>query len=200
LLAPEDGNGLHKDQPVVLTWDLHDAIVPPGVAVSWNSVGVPAWIDGKAKAVWVRYGVDGNCDPCDELVFTEKFIPPPPSTRQIVFTTGDVFEVTNAYQIRVYIRSPFLDPQHTRVLEQPAVLLDKDGAEYPIGRIFLTERELSGGGVQEPFYQFRVEVVMRDGAVHASGWVPSRTLDYLLGSASLRELLGKLPGQETPAS
>ena len=82
LLAPEDGNGLRKDQPVVLTWDLHDAVVPPGVAVSWNSVGVPAWIDGKAKAIWVRYGVDGSCDPCDELVFTEKFIPPPPRSAQ----------------------------------------------------------------------------------------------------------------------
>jgi hypothetical protein len=200
LLAPEDGNGLRKDQPVVLTWDLHDAVIPPGVAVSWNSVSVPSWLEGKAKAVWIKYGVDGNCDACDDLVFTDKFIPPPPSTREIQFTTGDVFEVTGAYQIRVYIRSPFLDPQHTRILEQPAVVLDKDGNEFPIGRIFLTQRELTGQGAHEPFYEFRVDVVMRDGKVHQSGWVASRTLDYLLGSASLREILGKLPGEQAPAS
>jgi hypothetical protein len=36
--------------------------------------------------------------------------------------------------------------------------------------------------------------------VHQSGWVASRTLDYLLGSASLREILGKLPGEQAPAS
>jgi hypothetical protein len=200
LLAPESGNGLRKDQPIVLTWNLGGAVIPPGVGVSWNAGWVPAWIDSRAKVVWIRYGVDGACDACDELVFTEKFIPPPPSTREIQFTTGDVFEVTSAYQIRIHVRSPFLDPQRNRVLEQPGVMLDKDGVEYPIARLFLTDREMTGAGTQVPFYEFQVEVVMRDGKVHQSGWTQTRTLDYLLGSASLREVLGYLPGEEKPAS
>ncbi len=200
LLTPEDGNGLRKDQPIVLTWDLRDAVIPPGMRVVWNSPGVPTWLESKAKAIWIQYGVDGACDACDELVFNEKFIPPPPSTREIQFTTGDVFEVTGAYQIRVHVRSPFLDPQRNRVLVNPAVPLDRDGAEFAIGRLFLTDREVSGQGAREPYYEFQLEVVMRDGKVHQSGWVPSRTLDYLLGSASLRQILGKLPGEEEPAS
>jgi hypothetical protein len=200
LLAPEDGNGLRKDQPIVLTWNLGGARIPPGGGVSWNSTMVPPWLESRAKSIWIQYGVDGACDACDELVFTEKFIPPPPSTRQIQFTTGDVFEVTGAYQIRVHVRSPFLDPQRNRILEQPAVTLEKDGAEYPIARIFVTDRELTGPGTQVPFYEFMVEVVMRDGKVHQSAWKATRTLDYLLGSTSLREMLGFLPGEERPAS
>lgn len=200
LLAPESGNGLRKDQPIVLTWNLGGVRIPPGVGVSWNASLVPPWLEARAKSVWVKYGVEGSCEPCDEQVFTEKFIPPPPSTRQIQFTTGDVFEVTGAYQIRIHVRSPFFDPQRNRVTEQPSVSLEKDGVEYPIARLFLTERELSGAGAQVPFYEFSVEVVMRDGKVHQSGWTQTRTLDYLLGSASLREMLGYLPGKEQPAS
>jgi hypothetical protein len=200
LLSPEDGNGLRKDQPIVLTWNLGGARIPPGGRVSWNSTMVPPWLESRAKSIWIQYGVDGACDACDELVFTEKFIPPPPSTRQIQFTTGDAFEVTGAYQIRVHVRSPFLDPQRNRILEQPAVTLEKDGTEYPIARIFVTDRELTGPGTQVPFYEFMVEVVMRDGKVHQSAWKATRTLDYLLGSTSLREMLGFLPGEERPAS
>jgi hypothetical protein len=51
-----------------------------------------------------------------------------------------------------------------------------------------------------PFYEFQVEVVMRDGQVHQSKWAQTRTLDYLLGSASLRDVLGYLPGEEQPES
>ncbi len=193
ILAPEDGNGIRKDQPVVFSWDLHGAIVPPGGRLSWNAYQVPAWLESRAKSIWVKYGVDGSCEPCDDLVFTERFIPPPPSTRQLVFTTGDAFESTGAYQIRVHVRSPFLDPQRNRVLVSPSVLLQEDGEETSIARLFLTDREMSGEGAREPFYEFRLDVVMRDGQLHQSGWVPSRTLDYLLGSASLRQVLGYLP-------
>ena len=86
------------------------------------------------------------------------------------------------------------------MLTQPAVLLDKDGTEFPVAQLFLTDRELNGAGVDEPFYEFRIDVVMRDGKVHESRWFPSRAVDYLLGSASLRQVLGYLPGAEEPAS
>jgi hypothetical protein len=199
-LAPEDGNGIREDQPVVFTWTLKDTVIPPGSRMSWNAVNVPPWVANSARLVWVKYGVDGSCDTCDDLVFTEKFIPPPPSTRQILFTTGDVFEATGAYHVRVHVRSPFLDPQRNRVMVAPSVLLDQDGGEFPISRLFLTDREMNGQGKDEPFYDFRVDIVMRDGTVHSSDWAPSRTLDYLLGSASLKKVLGFVPGQEEPAS
>lgn len=203
MLAPEDGNGIRKDQPVVATWNLHGAIVPPGARLAWDAAAVPPWIETRAKTIWVRYGVDGSCAPCDDQVFTERFIPPPPSTRQIEFTTGDAFESTGAYHIRVHVRSPFLDPQRNRVLVSPSVLLERDGAEFAIARLFLTDREMSGQGAHEPFYEFRLDVVMRDGKVHQSRWIPSRTLDFLLGSSSLRDAFGFLPGEaadpEAPA-
>ncbi len=195
MLAPEDGNGIREDQPVVASWSLGGAVVPPGGQVVWDPAWVPAWLESRAKSIWVKYGVDGSCEPCDDLVFTERFIPPPPSTRQLVFTTGDVFESTGAYHIRVHVRSPFLDPQRNRVLVSPSVLLEQDGAEAPIARLFLTDREMSGEGAGEPFYEFRIDVVMRDGQVHQSPWIASRTLDYLLGSSSLRDALGFLPGE-----
>jgi len=200
MLAPEDGNGIRRDQPVVFTWSLDGARVPPGTHLQWNASAVPAWLEANAKSIWVRYAVESACEPCDDSVFTAKFIPPPPSTRQVVFTTGDVFESTGAYHIRIHVRSPFLDPQHGRVRVAPSVLLEADGAEVPIARLFLTDREMDGAGASEPLYEFRTDVIMRDGTVHRSGWVASRSLDFLLGSASLEQALGYLPGPEGPAS
>ena len=200
LLSPEDGNGIRRDQPVVATWQLGDAVVPPGGRVAWDLAAVPAWIGSEAKLLWVDYSVDGACESCDDLVFTEKFIPPPPSTRQILFTTGDAFESTGAFHMRVHVRSPFLDPQRSRVLVRPSVMLEQDGVETPIARLFLTDREMSGEGAEEPFYEYRIDVVMRDGEVFQSDWVPSRTLDVLVGSASLERAFGFLPGaQPAPA-
>ena len=198
MLSPQDGNGIRKDQPIVATWSLNDAVVEPGESMVWNDASVPPWLEGAAKKIWVRYAVDGDCKQCDDLVFTEKFIPPPPSTRQVLFTTGDAFETTGAYQVRVHVRSPFLDPQRNRVMVGPTVALDRDGAEVPVARLFLTDREVYGDGAGEPFYEFRIEIVMRDGEVHRSRWMESRSLDFLLGSASIRSALGYLPGVDDP--
>ncbi len=191
LLSPSDGNGLRKDQPVILTWDLGDPVAAPGDKVIWQAEQVPGWVDRTAKLLWVRYSVEGDCEPCDDLVFTEKFIPPPPSTRQLVFTTGDVFESTGAHQILVHVRSQFLDPQRTRVLTRPAVVLEEDGEEVPIARLFLTDAEMNRGDAKEPFYEYKLDIVMRDGSIRESMWLESRRLDYLLGSASLRSALGE---------
>ena len=194
MLSPADQGALRKNDPVILSWALGDARVAPGASVEWDGRLVPAWVDQHAKRVWVRYAVDSNCAPCDDRTFDAKFIPPMPPTRNVVVTTGDVFEATGAQRIGIVLRSPFLDSQRNRILEQPPVFLTRDGAETPIARLFLTERELSGAGASEPLYELRAEVVMRDGSVRRSErWTPSRELDFLLGSASLEKLLGPAP-------
>ena len=78
---------------------------------------VPDWVDVRARLLWVDYTVDGSCEVCDDRVFDQKFIPALPSSRPVVFTTGDAFESTGAERIVVHLRSPFLDPQRSRVLQ-----------------------------------------------------------------------------------
>jgi hypothetical protein len=200
LLSPTDQGALRKNDPVILSWALGGATIPPGGSVEWDGRLVPAWVDQHAKRAWVRYAVDGSCAACDDVTFDAKFIPPMPATRKVVVTTGDVFEATGAERIALQLRSPFLDSQRSRVVEQAPVFVTRDGAETELARLFLGERELSGAGAGEPFYELRVEVVMGDGSVRRStSWTPSRDLDFLLGSASLERLLGPAPEPEAAA-
>lgn len=194
LIAPANLGPVRRDEPVVFTWDLESTRVPPGAVVRWNGLLVPPWVEQQALLAWVTYGVESDCESCDDRVFNERFIPPPPATRRIVFTTGDVFEATGAYRINVQVRSPFLTPQRNRLVEQPSVTLTKDGEETVLGKLFLSEREITGTGADQPLYEFRLEVTMRDGQVYRSPeWQPSRELDLLLGSVALEKMLGQLP-------
>lgn len=188
--------------PVVYTWRLDDAEVAPGEVVRWEPDEVPEWVDRVAQIQWVAYSVQSRCEPCDEKVFTERFIPAPPPTQMLMVTTGDVFEATGAERVAIHVRSPFLDPQRDGIRQQPGVALTGDGEEIAIGRLFLRERELSGAGASQPFYEYRLEVTMEDGEVHRGDrWLPSRELDLLVGSATLRESLGFVPdaSQSNPA-
>jgi hypothetical protein len=119
--------------------------------------------------------VDSSCAPCDDLTFDAKFIPPMPPTRNVVVTTGDVFEATGAQRIGIVLRSPFLDSQRNRVLEQVPVFLSQDGAETPIARLFLTEREVSGAGAAEPFYELGRGGDARRKRAALGGRTPSRS-------------------------
>jgi hypothetical protein len=193
LINPADGAGGRKGDPIVFTWDLGEARVVPGGHVVWNTLGVPPWLESAALLVWATYAVDGACEPCDERVFDEKFIPSPPATRELKFTSGDLFEATGAFRISVYLRSPFLTPSRDEIVEPPPIAITGDGKEIPAAQLFLSERELSGAGASEPLYEYAVEVVMKDGTTHRSGWQASRHLDLALGSAALEKILGYLP-------
>ncbi|MCA9512962.1 MAG: hypothetical protein KC560_19790 [Myxococcales bacterium] len=191
VLATESRGRVREDDPVVYSWSLGDAVVAPGERVRWQAGAVPEWLDGQALLFWVEYSVDGTCAPCDDAVFSERFIPDLPKTREVVFTTGDAFEATGAERITVHVRSPFLDPQRSAIVQLPGVRLAADGQETQVARLFLTEREFSPAASHEPFYEWFLEVAMRDGTTYRSpSWSPSRALDLLLGSAVVEQALG----------
>ena len=189
-LARKGEAGLPPHTPVVFTWELGDVPVAPGARVRWNDQYLPDGIEDGALLSWVTSSVDQHCEPCNDRVFDAKFIPPMPSSREVVFTTGDVFEATGAHRIGVYLRSPFLDPQRSQIVSQPAVWLTGDGEETPVARLFLSDRELTGAGAEEPLYEYRIEVTLLDGSVLGTPeWKPSRSFDFLLGSASVSDLI-----------
>ncbi len=193
LINPAGGPGGREGDPVILTWDLGETRVPPGTRVFWNTLGVPPWLEKAALLVWASYAVDGACEACDEHVFDEKFIPSPPATRELKFTSGDLFEATKAFRVSVYLRSPFFDPKRTQIQEPPPIAIPADGKEVAAAQLFLSPRELEGEGGSQPLYEYAVEIVMRDGTSYRTEWTPSRQLDMALGSAALEKQLGFLP-------
>jgi hypothetical protein len=180
--------------------DLGGARIPPGRRrVLERAVGAVVARVATRRRSGSEYGVDGACDACDELVFTEKFIPPPPSTRRSSSRPATCSRSPSAYQIRVHVRSPFLDPQRNR--DRAARRTAREGRhEYPIARLFLTDRELTGAGTQVPFYEFSVEVVMRDGQVHQSAGRRRARSTTCSAPRRCARMLGYLPGEEKPAS
>jgi hypothetical protein len=190
VLARKGKGRVREGDPVVYSWDLHDTRVPPGAAVAWEAEDVPEWLDARSLVQWVDYGVEGKCEACDELVFDEKFIPSAAATRPVVMTASDVFAATGAARLAVRIRSRHLTPAR-ELAALPQVLITEDGAPKTVARLFVTDGELA---TDAPLYEYQLELTWPDGRSFAgASWTATRSLDLLLGSESVRELVGMPP-------
>jgi hypothetical protein len=187
VLARKSKGRVREGDPIVYSWDLRDTRVPAGATVAWEADEVPEWLDSRALLRWIDYSVEGKCEACDALVFDEKFIPSAGATRPVVMTASDVFAATGAARLAVRIRSIHLTPSR-ELAALPQVLFTEDGAPKTVARLFVSETELAS---DEPIYEYQLELTLPDGRSFAgSGWTPTRNLDLLLGSASVRQLVG----------
>jgi hypothetical protein len=195
VLARKSKGRVREGDPVVYSWDLRDTRVPPGAAVAWDADEVPEWLDSRALLQWVDYTVEGRCDACDELVFDERFIPSAAATRPIVMTATDVLATTGAARLAVRIRSKHLTPSR-ELAALPQAMITEDGAPKTLARLFVSDAELAA---DEPLYEYQLELTFADGRSFAgAAWTPTRNLDLLLGSESVRQAVG-LPTTPPPA-
>ncbi len=179
-------------RPVVYTWSLGGASVPPRAQVQWDAAQIPSWIDGQAKRLWIEYAVDDTCTTCDEQVIrsiTGGVSTSGPS--HIVFHTITPLADAGAYEIATQVRSKYFDP-HSREPQIRTVVLNADGKDFPLGPVYVADRQAGDGS--DPLFEYFLELTMKDGTTYkATRWIACDDLRLAVGRHQLEEALGSLP-------
>jgi hypothetical protein len=175
--------------PILYSWSLDGAEVPPLAKVQWDAARVPAWIDTEAKRVWIEYGVVEDCDPCDKQVL-DRITGGVTSIAAdgITFHTITPLADVGGYEITAHVRSKYFDPKDRAEL-QKSVVLKADNQDFTVRPVYNVTR-----GPGEPLFEFLLELAMPDGTIHrGTRWIPSDGLRVLVGRAQLEQSLGTLP-------
>jgi hypothetical protein len=175
--------------PVVYSWELGNAAVPPLARVEIDANSVPRWLEERAHRIWLDYLVDRSCDACDEQVLAAITGGVASlSSSQITFRTLSPLADTGAYQVTLKVRSRFFHPQKRELVEKAIVVIEEDDQTYTVGPIY------TQSGESGPLYEYQLQVLMPDGRMHRSeGWLASDELYQPIGSFQIEEALGELP-------
>lgn len=185
--------------PIIYSWNLGDAEVPPQARVEWDAERVPAWIDAKAKRTWVEYAVVGDCDPCNRQVMRAiTYGASRPAARQdLVVATLSPLTDLGAAELNLMLRSRYFDSGGETLTISGPVIVNADGSEFSGGPVYLVDRQPGEERPGDPLYEYRIEVVMPDGTVHsppADRWLPGHRPRLLIGTVQVEQSLGYLPG------
>lgn len=184
--------------PTVYSWGLDNTTVPPQAQVEIDGSPIPAWLDGRAKRIWIDYTPIENCQPCDEQVISA--ITNGVGDRaasQITFRTLTPLADVGAYEISLRVRSKYFDPRGRDMQEKPPIVLNADNRDFTVGPFYSpgTPPDAARG---EHLFEYFIEVTMPDGTSHSSTrWMPADSLRVPIGKAQIERALGSLP---TPPS
>lgn len=184
--------------PIIYSWNLGDAEVPPQARVEWDAASVPGWIDGKAKRTWIEYAVVGDCDPCNRQVMRAiTYGAGRPAARQdVVVATLSPLADLGAAELNIMLRSRYFDSGGEALTTSGPVVVNADGGEFSGGPVYLVDRQPGEERPGDPLFEYRIEVIMPDGTIHsppADRWIPSQRHRLLVGSVQVEQSLGYLP-------
>jgi len=185
--------------PIIYSWNLGDAEVPPQARVEWDAERVPGWIDARARRAWVEYAVVGDCDPCNRQVMRAiTYGASRPAARQdLVVATLSPLTDLGAAELNLMLRSRYFDSGGETLTISGPVIVNVDGSEFSGGPVYLVDRQPGEERPGDPLYEYRIEVVMPDGTVHsppADRWLPGHRPRLLIGTVQVEQSLGYLPG------
>lgn len=180
------------NKPIIYSWAMNGAEVPPMAQVNFDNSLVPVWLDNDPNAVmWLEYSVM-NCSECDNKVMdaitggvSGKTI------QQIKFTIPPaVFDTLSATYFLITVRSQQADPKGVYLKELDALKIVKDDTKiYQVGPLF----QPPGGNIE---FEYKITVASTDGDFYISDkWNTSTSKEVLLGKTQLKELFkGIIPG------
>ena len=187
---------IENQTPIVYSWNLDGASVPPRASAEIQPAPVPAWLDGRASKMWIEYAPVESCDPCDQQVIaaitggvTSL------GASQITFHTITPLADLGAYEIAVTVRSKYFDPRTRTLQTKPALPLDADNKDFTIGPIYLVNRQPGESVPGDPLFEYQLEVAMPDGSSRrGTSWVAADGLRVLIGRVQVEQALGAAPG------
>ncbi len=182
--------------PVVYSWNLDGAVVPPQGRAEIDARTVPRWLDGRATRTWLDYSAVGDCTPCDqEVVAAISGGVSSLGASEITIRTITPLADSGAYEIALTVRSRYFDPKAKAVQTKPPLVLTADNTDFKMGPIYLGERPPGQSIPGDPLFEYLLEVSMPDGATHrATRWLAADSLRLLIGKVQVEQALGKLPG------
>jgi hypothetical protein len=188
---------IENNKPRLYSWALGDAVLQSAAKLELDLTNVPREVDSKAERMWIQYSLDRRCEDCidrvlDQILSGDVW----PDTGKVVLRTLTPLEMTGAAEIWADVRSRFFDPSERAPLAGPRRIMNSDRAEYTIEPIFLTNRMPPGGGEPWPLFEYRLSVVMPDGAIHeGTTWLPSDSDTVVVGPVQIEKSVGYVPGR-----
>ncbi len=189
------------DTPIVYSWQLGDAEVPPEARVAWDASGIPGWLDQRASRMWVEYAVVEDCAECTRSVMQDITYGAgrARSRENVRIVSLTPLADLGAIELSVRLRSRYFDSEGSELLTGSAVVVDADRGEFDGGRVYLVDRQPGEERPGDPLYEYQVEVVMPDGTIHrppADRWIASDRSRLLIGTVQIEQSLGYLPGRD----
>jgi hypothetical protein len=183
---------LEGNSPIVYSWNLDEATVPPEARVEMDAGTVPAWLDRRALRMWLDYVPVGDCSPCDQQVIaaisggTSSL-----GTSQITVHTITPLADVGAYEIAITVRSRYFDPKAKTVQTRAPLALDADNKDFTVGPLYLGDRQPGEAVPGDPLFEYLLEVAMPDGSSkRGTRWLPGDSLRLLIGKVQVEQALG----------
>lgn len=175
-----------KSAPCIYSWSLSNTEVPVQAKVDFKAETVPALVDQEALNVWVEYKVNA-CEPCKDEVINSLTGGTTQARKQQVEITSYVKDDLQAHVIEVTFRSPMADPKGEKMIQLTPVKLKEDYETYTAGPFYVPE----GKSLE---YEYKIKIVT-DEEIYRSDWTFSKEFSLDLNKQTIRELLGKYPGE-----
>ena len=187
------------DTPIIYSWDLSNHEVPPRARVEWDAEHIPAWMDNKARRMWVEYAVVADCDDCNRQVMSDiSYGASRAASRQeILIAALSPLDDIGAAELAVRLRSRYFDSAGESLSTLAPVIVNNDRFEYSAGLVYLVDRQPGEERAEDPLFEYQIEVVMPDGSLHeppADRWIKSHRNRIVIGTVQVEQSLGYLPG------
>jgi hypothetical protein len=191
---------LESNAPVVYSWNLDEATVPPQARVEIDARTVPVWLDHRALRMWLDYVPLADCSTCDQQVIaaisggTSSL-----GTSQITIHTITPLADVGAYEIAITVRSRYFDPKAKTVQTRAPLALDADNKDFTVGPLYLGSRQPGETIPGDPLFEYLLEVAMPDGSSkRGTRWLPADSLRLLIGKVQVEQALGTGAGGGSP--
>jgi len=173
--------------PIIYSWDLGDAQIPPGARATFAATRVPTWLDNYSgtKQIWLDYVVE-DCWPCRQNVVYAISRGISASTAYITFESLGILERTGGLVLEVRVRSIQVDPEGQEVRELPPISIRADETSETVGPLHLR----TGESAQ---YEYFLKLITDDEIYLSVDWVASSDDHVYLNKALIEQALGHFP-------
>lgn len=191
---------IEGNAPVVYSWSLGGATVPPRALLEVQPITVPSWLDARAVRTWIEYTPIETCDACDQAVIASITGGVTSlGSSQITFHTITPLADLGAYEITANVRSRYFDPGSRRMQARPGLPLNADNQDFTTGPVFLVNRQPGQAVPGDPLFEYALDVALPDGTVRrGTRWIASNGLRVLIGRVQVEQSVGKLPSGPKP--
>jgi hypothetical protein len=180
---------VNNNTPAVYTWTLGDREIPPGMYAKFLADAVPAWLDSERNArMWLDYEVQ-SCEPCHDAVIRSVIHSTVQAqSQQIKFKLLTFFQEFHLNSMVINVRTRQADPAGDAIQALPPIEVGQDARDYPAAKIYVPRGESAA-------YEFQIQLILEDGTLRQSAWLPRTDLIVPIGKSQIKELFPQLATQ-----
>jgi len=180
---------VNGNTPAVYTWLLGDREIAPGSQAHFLADAIPVWLDAEPYArYWLEYEIQ-NCEPCHDAVLrTIIHSTVQAQAQQIKFKLLSFFQDFHLNSMVINVRTRQADAAGEMMQAMSPIEVAQDAHDYMSGKIYVPRGESAA-------FEFQLQLILEDGTLRQSAWLPRADLIVPIGKSQIRELFPQLATQ-----